>query len=137
MQIKYVEIDSKSPLNTYNDHIHDECEIYVNLSGDVSFSVENSVYPITKGSVIITRPYEYHRCIYHSNKLHKHFWILFNPSKNEELFDIFFKRELGKNNLLVLDSENTEELFMYAINLQQNVKTSLKNIIFFSNLCIY
>ena len=63
MTATYIEIDSNSPLNVYDDHIHNECEIYINLSGDVSFAVENSVYPIMPGGIIITRPLEYHHCI--------------------------------------------------------------------------
>lgn len=134
MQIKYVEIDSKSPLNTYDDHIHDQCEIYINLSGDVSFSAENSIYPLTSGNIIITRPYEYHHCIYHSNKLHKHYWILFSASQNERLFDIFFKREAGKNNLLVLDSESTEELFEVCNILAEGKGTETEKYFYFFKL---
>ena len=111
MTATYVEIDSRSPLNVYDDHIHNECEIYINLSGDVSFAVENSVYPVMPGGIIITRPLEYHHCIYHTNKLHKHFWILFSAAGNERLFDIFYKRESGKNNLLMLPADKTEELY--------------------------
>ena len=32
-----------------------ECEIYLNLSGDVSFEVENRIYPVSPGTVILTR----------------------------------------------------------------------------------
>lgn len=117
MTATYIEIDSRSPLNVYDDHIHNECEIYINLSGDVSFAVENSVYPVMPGGIIITRPLEYHHCIYHTNKLHKHFWILFSAAGNERLFDIFYKRELGKNNLLMLPADKTEELFSLCHNL--------------------
>lgn len=117
MTATYIEIDSRSPLNVYDDHIHNECEIYINLSGDVSFAVENSVYPVMPGGIIITRPLEYHHCIYHTNKLHKHFWILFSATGNERLFDIFYKRELGKNNLLMLPADKTEELFSLCHNL--------------------
>lgn len=73
MQIAYVDIDSHSSLNQFEHHIHPECEIYLNLSGDVSFMVEDRIYPITAGSVIITRPHEYHHCIYHSDKRHRHY----------------------------------------------------------------
>lgn len=111
MTATYLEIDARSPLNVYDDHIHNECEIYINVSGDVSFAVENSVYPVMPGGIIITRPLEYHHCIYHTNKLHKHFWILFSAAGNERLFDIFYKRVLGKNNLLMLPADKTKELF--------------------------
>lgn len=111
LSISYVEIDSRSPLNVHDAHIHNECEIYINLSGDVSFSVENSIYPVMPGGIIITRPMEYHHCIYHSDKLHRHFWILFSASGNERFFDLFYKRVLGKNNLLMLPADKTTELF--------------------------
>ena len=74
----YIEIYADSSENVNYSHIHDECEIYVNLRGDLSFIVENNIYPIKPGDIIITRPHEYHHCVYHSNKLHRHFWILFS-----------------------------------------------------------
>ena len=39
-------------------HIHSFCEVYLNLSGDVSFVVEDSVYPVGRGDIIITKPNE-------------------------------------------------------------------------------
>ena len=36
-----------------SSHIHEVCEIYVNLTGDVSFIVEDAVYPIKPGDIII------------------------------------------------------------------------------------
>lgn len=91
LMVSYLELYFESSENVYDSHIHEECEIYVNLSGDVSFVVENHIYPLKPGDIIITRPYEYHHCVYHSNKLHKHFWVLFSSSGNEHLFDIFYK----------------------------------------------
>ncbi len=110
LAVKYADIYSTDPKNTHDSHIHHECEIYINISGDVSFIVENRIYPIIPGSIIITRPFEYHHCVYHSNKRHKHFWILFSSSGNEHLLDIFYKRKPGENNLLTLPPEETEKL---------------------------
>ena len=109
--ITYIELYADSPENVNDSHVHEGCEIYVNLSGDVSFIVENNIYPVKPGDIIITRPFEYHHCVYHSNKLHRHFWILFSAKGNERLFDIFYKRQLGKNNLLTLPADKTEKLF--------------------------
>jgi len=110
MQISYVEITRDSPQNQYDSHVHPECEIYVNLSGDVSFMVENHIYPIMPGNIVITRPYEYHHCIYHSNELHKHFWILFSSNGNERLLERFFDRKEGSGNLLTLPAKRLREL---------------------------
>jgi len=106
----YNENVGDSTLNNTDNHIHNECEIYINLSGDVSFVVENKIYPISPGSIIITRPGEYHHCVYHSNALHKHFWILFSTDRPEEIFDRFYKRAPGENNMLLLSGSNYKRL---------------------------
>lgn len=110
MNIRYIEADSKSISNVSEQHVHDECEIYFNLSGDVSFMVEDNIYPIIPGSAVITRPYENHHCIYHSNAVHKHYWILFSCRGNEKYLDLFFNRTAGVGNLIVLTPEGTERL---------------------------
>ena len=109
-KISYVNIDRDSPLNEHDSHSHEGCEIYINLSGDVSFAVENRIYPIKPGDIIITRPYEYHHCIYHSDKKHKHFWILFSSLGNEDMLDIFFDPKLGSPSHLTLSPGDTEKL---------------------------
>ena len=95
--------DATSPLNHNESHIHKECEIYINLSGDVSFEVENRIYPISRGSVIITRPYEYHHCIYRSDSRHEYFWITFSADEQQDFLEMFFGREKGKDNLILLE----------------------------------
>ncbi len=109
-QIKYYESTRDAIIEGCDQHIHSECEIYVNLSGDVSFMVEDTIYPISKGSVIITRPYEYHHCIYNSGAAHGHYWILFSSSGNEHLLDLFFKRKIGTGNLILFDESDREQL---------------------------
>ena len=74
-------------------HIHELFEIYLNLSGNVSFMVENHTYPISKGSLIITRPFEYHHCICHDNKENEHYCLQFSGNENKELLRPFFERE--------------------------------------------
>ncbi len=119
VQVSHICIDMFSSLNQHTSHIHKECEIYLNLSGDVSFEVENRIYPISRGSVIITRPYEYHHCIYHSSAPHEHYWATFSAEGNEELLNIFFSRQKGRDNLILLDGEacnRSVELFEKVIN---------------------
>ena len=110
MQVSYSELDAQSKENVREHHVHPECEIYINLTGDVDFMVEDRLYPVAPGDVILTRPYEYHHCIYRSNALHKHFWILFSCEGNEALLDLFFRRPAGENNRLVLPPAAAAEL---------------------------
>ena len=106
LDITYTDTDSTSSNNVSYPHTHSECEIYINLSGDVSFMVENHVYPISSGSAIISRPNEFHHCIYNSDKeRHLHFWILFSADGNEGLFPQFFQRAAGTQNLVVWNKE--------------------------------
>lgn len=74
---------SRIPLQNrcFPDHVHSCCELYMNLSGDVSFQVENREYPLTTGDLIITKPNESHHCIVHSDQFHDHYclWLSADP----------------------------------------------------------
>lgn len=121
--IKYSDKSANQPVAVLDHHIHDECEIYINLSGDVSFVVENRIYPIEKGNVIITRPHEYHHCVYNSMAVHRHFWILFGADGNETLFDLFYERILGENNLIVLSEKQFEDVCAICFEMIDSNKT--------------
>ena len=110
MTVQYVDGDVGNAQIPIEHHSHAECEIYVNLGGDVSFMVEDQLYPIRYGNMIITRPYEYHHCIYHSKARHPHFWILFTGDGNERLLKPFFERRKGRHNLFSLGKKETQEL---------------------------
>lgn len=132
--VVYSELYADSAENVNNSHAHEECEIYVNLSGDVSFIVENNIYSIKSGDIIITRPYEYHHCVYRSNKVHKHFWILFSSSGNEYLYDIFFNRKSGKSNHLTLSPEDTETLISICHKMTKEESIQIRKYYNFFNL---
>ena len=132
--ISHVCITPESPLNQSESHVHKECEIYINLTGDVSFEVENRLYPITRGSVIITRPYEYHHCLYHSDRPHEHLWITFLADENEDFLQFFFARKKGDDNLILLSTELLEGLFPIFDALQNKDTDSLNRRIAFLQL---
>lgn len=134
-QISFVDIDSDYLLNKDESHIHKECEIYINLSGDVSFEVENHIYPVSRGSVVITRPFEYHHCIYRSlYERHRHFWITFSAEGNEELLRMFFSREKGKNNLIILEEEQLKKCCSVLMDMLKKETDSLSRRIGFLQL---
>ena len=107
-------------------HIHNECEIYINLRGDVSFAVENNIYPIERGSVIITKPFEYHYGIHHSNGIDEYYWITFTADENEDFMDIFYNRNKGENNLFKLDEEKLSKVIDILEDILYNPIDSLK-----------
>ena len=93
--IQYAETDKRSHVYEIELHTHEELEIYINLTGDVSFLVENNLYPLGRGDIIVARPGEHHHCVYRSEALHKHFWILLRYEKDKELFE--FLKDLDVN----------------------------------------
>ncbi len=108
--MNYYDIDMDSPLNTNVQHIHDEYEVYINLSGAVNFVCEDKIYPVGPGNVVINRPGEAHHCVYRENISHKHYWMLFTCSPDEPLLKIFHDRRPGVGNLITLTAEASAEL---------------------------
>lgn len=103
-------LDAKSAWNQNDAHIHRECEVYINLSGNVAFAVEDRLYQVKRGTVIITMPYEYHHCIYRSDELHEHYWITFSAGREQDFLKPFFDREKGINNKIDLDEEQLAQV---------------------------
>ena len=84
------------PLDPRNDgsHVHDCYEFYFNLSGNVSFFVNNRLYPIKKGDIIFTRPGDIHFCVYHEKTLHEFFCLWISAEETScitEFTENFFK----------------------------------------------
>ncbi len=97
-------------------HIHSYCEIYFNLSGDVSFAVENKVYPICPGDIIITKPNEIHYCIYNSDSIHRGYCLWLDADKEFEfLLAPFLDRVNGEQNRISLSEE---EAALFAENME-------------------
>ena len=103
LSLSHIDPEAAYALNQNESHAHEACEIYVNLSGDVAFEVEGRIYPISRGSVIITRPYEYHHCVFLSRCHHDHIWITFSARAYDGFLGMFFSREKGRDNLIRLD----------------------------------
>ena len=106
----YAETDERPEFEHEDAHIHNECEIYINVEGDVSFFVENNIFPVKEGDVIITKPYEYHHCVYHSKSTHKYFCLWIEADGGEEYLDFIFKRDVGNSNRIVLTDKEYSEL---------------------------
>ena len=92
-------------------HIHSVCEMYFNLSGKVSFAVENKVYPVAAGDLIITKPNEIHYCIYNEDGLHRCYCLGIRADDAwGYLLAPFFERAAGENNLISLNVEQRRQM---------------------------
>ena len=113
-QIKLTETDRRSHTYEIGLHTHEEFELYINLSGDVSFLVENNLYELTRGDVIIARPGEHHHCVYRSDAPHKLFWILFDCQKNAHILD-FLQKDFRENYISPHDDLREELLELCSV----------------------
>lgn len=129
LQVLYTKVFTQMD-DAYHDdiHLHDYYEIYVYLNGDVSFRVKNDIYQMERGDMILTRPNELHRCLYHSDSTHEHFciWVKGLP---ESLFrGTPFEDQVH----LRLSDENKKKLIThcfecyYAMNVKTPSETSFR-----------
>ena len=129
VKISYMSIKNDPYFWVQGDHSHKAYEIYINLSGDVSFMVKNKLYPIKRGSVIIARPGEFHHCIYNNLCHHKHFWILIYFKKGNELFEILQKKGKDSDNFIQLSEKKLHKAEELCNRLIQNKYNALNRTI--------
>lgn len=134
--MKSFEIPAVSPLwmdlvhrnegmrSKYESHIHDYCEIYVNVKGNVSFMADGHIYPIGEGEVFITKPNEYHHCIPQSEGAHEYYCLWLRCDEKDPTWDFFFRRPNGHCNRVILPEEQKELLFSICRALDAEPKES-------------
>lgn len=125
-QIKLTQTNRSLHTHEIGLHTHNEFELYINLSGDVSFLVENNLYDLSRGDVIIARPGEYHHCVYKSDAPHKFFWILFDCNKNREILD--FLQDGFCRNYISPQDDLREEFLELCYTLHNGVLTNEEKI---------
>ncbi len=70
-------------------HIHGYYEIYLNLTGDISFLVNNHIYAVQHGDIILTRPGDVHVCILNSPCVHEHVCLWLDMPRGHALAEGF------------------------------------------------
>lgn len=130
-------VTKNSPIRVSSPHIHDMCEIYINISGNVSFVVEKKLYDISPGDIIITKPYEYHHCIYNDDTSHEHFWIMFSPHENPLLFEFMLKRKRGTDNLIRISEPKRKKILELCEKLTTYNLSSIATINCFFEIISY
>lgn len=91
-------------------HIHDSCEIYFYVSGDVDYLVEGTCYSLKEESLMIMRPAELHTPRFTGKSTYERYALIFPVSLIKEfdpeltLLKPFFERPLGKDNLFTSEA---------------------------------
>ncbi len=98
-------IDDDPDERDFTMHIHDRCEIYFFVSGDVEYLVEGSKYPLKENSLMIMRPAEAHAPKIAGRSKYERYAINFPISfaspidPDGWLTKAFSERQLGKSNM--------------------------------------
>ncbi len=98
-------IDEQPDDKDFTMHIHEQCEIYFFISGDVEYLVEGSKYPLDENSIMIMRPAESHKARIVKSRKYERYAINFPISFADNidpagyLAKAFINRPLGKNNM--------------------------------------
>lgn len=131
--------------DSFTMHIHEQCEIYFYLCGEVDYMVEGSRYSLSEKSILIMRPAEAHSPKFVGQSTYERYAINF-PLDFASDFDPDFRltkaftdRPLGVQNLLTFSAaelSSIQELFDqmfydYADEYDRNlaIKTNLLKIL--------
>lgn len=107
-------------------HSHDFYEIYVNVSGDVSFLVRNNIYHIRPGDAIITAPGDVHYCIFRSSCLHDHYCLWFDVTKTSCIGQFLEEHDLFGH--VRANSTRPEHLTALLDKLQSDTENDLESL---------
>ena len=111
-------------------HIHNCLEIFLNVSSDASFLVNNCIYPLNYGDVILSMPNDIHVCLFNEAYMHEHFCLWIDFSERTELMELLFKKQKGP--LIRLEQEQQAkliELFFQLDRLCLNNENDLKKTV--------
>lgn len=100
-------------------HIHDDYEIYVHVNGNGAFLVDNNVYPLHRGDVILTKPGDVHVFIVNDASMTEYFCLWLSPACGSRLLafthgdgfcpHLTFSEEIGEQLLRLLHRITAED----------------------------
>ncbi|MDF2802634.1 MAG: AraC family transcriptional regulator [Anaerocolumna sp.] len=116
-----------TPYQMESKHYHDQYEIYYLISGDRNYFIQDRVYHVEKGDLIIIRPNILHKTVDATPSSHERILIEFDTSlfddflanKEIELLDIFYK-DCSILHLEELEKEQIEHCFYKLIQETKN-----------------
>lgn len=96
-------------------HIHNCLEIFLNVSSDVSFLVNNNLYPVVVGDAVISRPGDIHMGIFHKSAVQEHICIWIDADFSSSMFSFLHKEDFSP--LFSFDEQTKKKLQPLAFSL--------------------
>jgi AraC-like DNA-binding protein len=89
-------------------HVHNYLEIFINVSSDISFWVNNNLYPVPVGDAIISCPGDIHMGIFQKSSVHEHVCIWVDADFASPIFSFLQKEDFCP--LFSFDEKTKKEL---------------------------
>ncbi len=105
VNVFYYDAEESSRSPQMESHVHDIYEMYVNLSGEVAFVVNDTVYPLQDGDIIISRPNEHHHGIHTASTCRRRFVLFFSGEGAEQIFEKYLGK-LSSHIVIPADKRN-------------------------------
>ena len=84
---------------------------FISGMGMVLEALENKLYPIERGDIIVTMPNEVHHCVYNSTSLHEDYCIWINAEGDmASILNLDTNRNKGEHNLISMSKEDKQRL---------------------------
>lgn len=75
-ELKFVYCKNVDRPENHFMHINQYCELYVFIEGDVNYIVEDMIFPLKKGDIVIITPYEVHKAVLKKRGYYERFYFL-------------------------------------------------------------
>ncbi len=108
--------------NNHILHINNHIEIYIYISGDHRYIVEDSLYDLHRGDVIIISPREVHKALLTHDCMYERFYFLVDPrtfsAMSFDPLEQIVSKPDGAGNLISFEEEKREEIIdmLYRIS---------------------
>ena len=108
-------------------HLNNHTEIYIFFDGDAKFIVENNIYELTRGDIVLINPREVHKVLLAGKCVYERAYLLISPHTFDAMeidpTAAISSRLPGESNLLSLPDEKKAREF----RLIESIELSLKN----------
>ena len=96
-------------------HIHNCLEIFINVSSDISFLVNNNLYPVPVGDAIISCPGDTHMGIFHKSAVQEYVCIWIDADFTSPIFSFLRKEDFCP--LCFFDEQTKKQLQFLVFSL--------------------
>lgn len=128
------EYDKNTPFTHREIHMHEEYELLVNLKGEKLLELSGKLCVFPKNSIAVVKPYEGHRCLFHSEGRHSYFWILLKT--DDSFMDALFEED-ESGSIIRPEKGGVEELTRWLHMLSEGRMSGFeKYVAFFTMLDI-